>query len=191
MQFYQDNYMKMICDTSSSTRTFRHCCFIKLTECLYCKYCCGNSEQLSAHDELYKALEKQYTIQQEQLRKLSISEQHDYVLEVKDMLDAEEGKYLRIETDVEKYSDGIDSCILLNNQIYITRSALTYGMMRYYGATVDVNKVIRALEAGGILIRGTDARTKKLKGKRHYVIQLELLKDYVDKKQHQDTEFFV
>lgn len=191
MQFYQDNYMKTICDTSSPTRTFRHCCFIKLTEFLYCKYCCGSSEQLSAHDELYKALEKQYTIQQEQLRKLSISEQHDYVLEVKDMLDAEEGKYLRIETDVEKYSDGIDSCILLNNQIYITRSALTYGMMRYYGATVDVNKVIRALEAGGILIRGTDALTKKLKGRRHLVIHLKLLKDYVDQKQHQDTEFFV
>lgn len=188
-QFYQDNYVKTIHDASSSTRTYRHCCFIKLTEFLYCKYCCGNSERLSAHDELYKALNKQYMLQQEQLRKLNITEQHDYVLEVKDMLDAEEGKYLRIETDIEQYNDWLESCILLDNQIYITRSALTYGMTKYYRATIDMNKVVHALQDGGVLIRGSDTLTKKFGGKRHYVIHLKLLDHYADMKQNQNTEF--
>lgn len=135
-QFYQYNYVKTIHDASSSTRTYRHCCFIKLTEFLYCKYCCGNSERLSAHDELYKALEKQYAIQQKQLRKLSITEQHDYVLGVKDMLDAEEGKYLRIETDIDQYDASYNNCCLADDQVYITSQALTYGMNLYYGTSI-------------------------------------------------------
>lgn len=188
-QFYNDNYAKTINDAGSSTRTYRHCCFIKLTEFLYCKYCCGNSKQLSAHDELYKALEKQYAIQQEQLRKLSIAEQHDYVSEVRDMLDGED-KYLRVETDIEQYSDYLESCVLLNDLIYITRSALTYGMTKYYGATIDINKVVNALRDGAVLIRGSDTLTKKLDTKRHYVIDLKLLKHYVDMKQEQDAKFF-
>lgn len=189
-QFYQDHYTKMIHDASNPTRTFRHCCFIKLTEFLYCKYCCGNSERLSAHDELYKALEKQYAIQQKQLRKLSITEQHDYVLGVKDMLDAEEGKYLRIETDIDQYDASYNNCCLANDQVYITSQALTYGMNLYYGTSIKKSEVVRALENAGVLIRGADALTKKFEGKRHYVIHLKLLNHYVHMKQNQDTDFF-
>ncbi|MDE7001888.1 MAG: hypothetical protein K2P73_16640 [Lachnospiraceae bacterium] len=189
-QFYQDNYVKTIHDASNPTRTYRHCCFIKLTEFLYCKYCCGHSERLSARDELYKALEKQYAIQQEQLRKLSITEQHDYVLGVKDMLDAEEGKYLRIETDIEQYDASYNNCYLANDQVYITSQALTYGMNLYYGTSIKKSEVARALENTGVLIRGSDTLTKKFGGKRHYVIHLKLLNHYVHMKQNQDTDFF-
>lgn len=189
-QFYQDHYTKMIHDSNNSTRTFRHCCFIKLTEFLYCKYCCGNSERLSAHEKLCKALDKQYEIQQKQLRRLSITEQHDYVLGVKDMLDAEEGRYLRIETDIEQYDASYNNCCLADDQVYITSQALTYGMNLYYGTSIKKSEVVRALENAGVLIRGSDTLTKKFGGKRHYVIHLKLLNHYVHMKQNQDTDFF-
>ena len=190
LQFYQDNYMKAAHDANSSTRTYRHCCFIKLTEFLYCKYVCGNSQELSAHTELYQALEKQYKIQQDQLRKLSTSEQHDYILEVNNMLNAKEGKYIKIETDPDSYKPLEDNCLVSNGQLYITRSALIYGMSLYYETSVDIGKVIHALEYDGVLNRGTDALTKKFRAKRHYVINLKLLKHYVDMNQIQDSEIF-
>lgn len=178
LKFYQDNYEKSISTAENATRTLRHCCFIEMAEFLFCKYVCNKDQELSAHSGLKDAIEKQYKIQQEQLRKLSVSEQHDYVLEVKDMLDAEEDKFLIIETNPDRYENFGESCLLHNNKIYITRSALTYGMMRYYGASIDIGKIIKALEDGGVLNRGTDTLTKKFKNKRHYVIDLRLLELY-------------
>lgn len=190
LQFYQDKYTKVDYVADYSTRTYRHCCFIKLTEFLYCKYVCENSQKLSAHIELYQALERQYRIQQELLRKLSVAEQHDYILEVNNMLNAKEGKYIKIETDPDGYKPSEDNCLVSNEQLYITRGALIYGMSLYYGTSVDINKVIHALEYDGVLNRGTDSLTKKFRAIRHYVINIKLLKHYVDKKQIQDTEIF-
>lgn len=92
--------------------------------------------------------------------------------------------------DIDNYNDLWESCYLDDSQIYITRDALTYGMTKYYGVTIDISKVVRALQDGGVLIRGSDTLTKKLLGRRHLVIHLKLLRHYVDMKQNQDTEFF-
>lgn len=176
LHYYQENYSSIL-DNKNATRTYRHCCFIGLTEFLFCKYICGGNEKLSAHTELQKAIEKHYRVQQEQLQKLSISEQHDYVLEVADMLNHAD-KYLTIVTDRDKYENFVESCLAWNNQIYITREALNYGMLQYYRTSININEIVRALEDAAVLSRGTDTLTKKLKNKRHYVINVSILKRY-------------
>ncbi len=174
LHYYQEYYCGRL-DNKNATRTYQHCCFIGLTEFLYCKYICGGNTKLSAHLELQKAVEKHYEVQQEQLQRLSISEQRNYVFGVADML-YQGDNYLTMITDIDKYENFEESCLVWNNQIYITRNALSYGMMRYYKSSVNIGTIVRAIEGAGMLSRGTDTLTKKLRNRRHYVINGKILK---------------
>lgn len=60
--FYQENCVNLASGDVDSTRTYRHCVFLRLTEFLYRKYMCGGSGELSCKEGLNKALESQYRI---------------------------------------------------------------------------------------------------------------------------------
>lgn len=62
--FYQENCVNSASGDVDSTRTYRHCVFLRLTEFLYREYMCGGSGALSCKERLNKALESQYRIQQ-------------------------------------------------------------------------------------------------------------------------------
>jgi len=48
--------------------------------------------------------------------------------------------------------------------------------MRYYKSSVNIGTIVRAIEDAGMLSRGTDTLTKKLRNRRHYVINGKILK---------------
>lgn len=184
------NFFKNIVpDAQNGTRTKRHCSMLKLTEFLYRKYLCGGSEDLSGCKALEEALDKQCSIQQEELHKLSVHEQQDYVEEVMDMLESS-NKYLLVEKNPDRYTDFTTTCCQKGDKIYITREALCYGMMKYCQRRVDINKIVRALENEGILQRDVDAITKKFKGKRHYVIYLPFVRIYRGVREKRYSEMF-
>lgn len=176
-KFYQNKCMNPEGGILDVTRTYRHGIFLQLTEFLYRTYLCGGSERLSAKEELTMAIKKQYGIQQEQLMRIKEDEKHDYVSDVIAML-AGDNKYIKAITDSSRYSNYEDSYLQKGDEIYITRSALIYGMMKYSNRRVNINRIIRQLEDEGILNRGTDSITKKFRGIRHYVIRCPVLELY-------------
>ncbi len=176
-EFYQKKCMNPEGGTLDVTRTYRHGIFLQLTEFLYRTYLCDGSETLSVKEGLKTAIKKQYGIQQEQLMKIKEDEEHDYVSEVIAML-AGNNQYIEAITDSSRYSNYEHSYLQKGDEIYITRNALIYGMMKYSNRRVNINRIIRQLEDGGILNRGTDSITKKFRGIRHYVIRYPILELY-------------
>lgn len=185
MKFYQKNCVDRNTGNENATRTHRHCMLLRLTEVLYREYMCRKSDVLSCRDALEKAIVRQYEIQQRQLQKIRATEQQDYVLEVYQMLSSN-NKYVKVLTDDDKYSDYYRTCLQKNNTIYITRNALNFGMMQYYQRTVNINKIVKCLENEGMLNVGTDSITKKFRGKRHYLINVDLITAYIKYKKMWD-----
>lgn len=140
----------LVSDDKNGTRTKRHCSMIMLTEFLYRKYLCNGSEDLSGRRALEEALDNQYNIQQEELQRLSIHEQQDYVEEVMNMLESN-NRYIQVITNPDRYIDYTTTCCQKGDTIYITRQALCYGMMKYCQRRVNINTIIRAFETEGIL----------------------------------------
>lgn len=151
------------------------------------EYMCDGSKELSCKEELEKAMENQYKIQQRQLNKIRMLEEHDYVSEVIDMLNGRD-RYITIITDADKYTDYGCTCCQKGNTIYITQEALRFGMMQYAQGLVDINRIVRCLKDEGVLNIGTDSLTKKFKGKRHYLISVSYLKMYKEYKSMQDRK---
>lgn len=176
-EFYQTNYLNTKAEYADATRTFRHSIFLQLTEFLYRTYICSGSKEISRKNDLDMAIKKQYEIQQNQLRRIKADEDCDYVLKAIEMLNAN-NQYITIVTDRDSYYDYERSCLQNNDKIYITRNALLYGMVTYLKRRINMNRMIRQLEDAGLLSRSTDSITKKLNGKRHYVITLTMIKLY-------------
>lgn len=169
-------------DINFDTRTYRHGLYLRLTEVLFRKYCVGNLSEESRSKQLYEALEKNYKIQQKELDSLKQCElDRDYVIDVANMLGAE-NKYLQSVSCRLEYVPNDENFLVDNGRIYITKIALCNGLIKYYGKVVSIKEVSNALHKVGILEEDSDARTKKLDGKRHYVISKRALELYYNMK---------
>lgn len=165
----------------SDTRTQNHGLFIKLTEALFRKYCNGNLKDESKCQELREALSSNYEIQQKELELARHYEcEHDYVVDIRNMLGSSE--YLEPVTNRWQYEPNDKNYLIDKGRIYITKLALNYGMTKYYRKAVSMREISNALHEAGILEEDLDARTKKIDGKRHYVISYEALELYCNLK---------
>lgn len=166
-------------DANFDTRTHHQGMFIKLTEEVFCKYMCGSLPEASGREKLHMALEKNYQSQQRELQWKRQEEcDRDIVIDVYEMLHAHD-QYVKIFTVRDMYCPSNETCLLDNGKIFIRGDALVKGMYEYYKRTVSLKKVTDALKQAGILEEDTDARTKKFMGRRHYVLSVTMMKNYV------------
>ena len=165
-----------------STRISDHVKYVKLTEFLYCKYLCGGMDSLSGREYLEEVLKKQAKIQQEELLEQEDETNIDYVMGIYDILNAE-GKYINMITQRELYNaKDEDSCLVWDGKVYITGDALRNAVWKYYQRTIRIRDVVSALHDVGVLEEDRDARTKKYKGVRHYVVSYRALLLYYSTK---------
>lgn len=157
-----------------TTRIDYHGYFIKLTEELFCEYMCGGSKKVSHHKELIEALEKNKEEQQKVLKEIRREEEPvDVLVALNDIF-----KTPSILSGMAKNGyipNGKNYC-LYNNNIYLTKEALTYGLFIYLGHDFSLNTVIRELRDSGVLgMDASKASTKKFCNVRHYVLSRPLL----------------
>ena len=165
------------------TRIPSHIKFIQLTEFLFWKYCCSGNTDLRCGEVLYQALEHQAKIQEMELLEQEAKKEEDYVVVFHDMIEKEE---IAIETNIDLYSADSGTALMYKDKIYI-REVLQEALFKRYEHVVAQKKVIDALHGAGILEEDRDARTKKIKDKRHYVVPAGLLQQYCEKKEGQDA----
>lgn len=186
------NYMK-VCQTikqymtenldktgmNYDTRTYHHMTFIKLTEKLFRKYMCNDLSDLSGKQELNKAIERNYQIQQRELQWERQEEcDNDYVRDVYLML-CGGNRYLEVVTNKIMYCPNNANFYMHENKSYVTRTALVNGMNKYYKHAVSWKKIVDALHEAGVLDEDDKVRTKKFVDKRHYVILMDMIEDYL------------
>ena len=165
----------------SDTRTQNHGLFIKLTETLFRKYCNGNLKEESKCQKLREALLSNYEIQQNELELARYYErERDYVVDIQNMLGSPD--YLESVTNRMQYVPNDKNYLIDKGRIYITKLALNYGMIKYYRKAVSMKEISNALHEAGVLEEDSDTRTKKMDGKRHYVICYEALDLYCNLK---------
>lgn len=166
------------------TRIPSHIKFIQLTEFLFRKYYCGDDPDLSCKENLYQALEHQAKIQEMELLEQEAKKEEDYVVVFYDMIQKKE---ITTVADVYSYTADSGTALIHNGKIYIRGEVLQEALFKRYEHVVPQKKVINALHGAGILEEDRDARTKKIKDKRHYVVPIGLLRQYCKKKEGQDA----
>lgn len=179
LSFYEKERLDLNIEIDATTRTYRHTIFLFLTEFLFRKYLCDGSEEISCRKELKSAIEKQYKIQQRELKKYRYLEGQDYIGDVYNMLQSR-GKYLKCITNGRNYKDFVQSYLQCSSDVFITREALRYGMSQYYQRIISVDTIIKKLVEEGIIDRGTDTFTKKIANKRHYKIHTPMMRLYLE-----------
>lgn len=162
------------------TRTFQHMKYITLTEELFRKYMCCGASEYSGKEKLEKALERNYIIQQKELKSEGGNKADwEYVMDVYQML-GKENQYLKMVTNMMEYEPNYDNYFMKRDRIYVTGTALLRGMRRYYQHDVDGRKILAILHNIGVLDEdATSARTKKLKNVRHYVLIRSMIEEYL------------
>lgn len=135
----------------------------------------------SFSDLLGNVVNKVITEQYEHMNSIDKVERiMDYVPEIYNML---EGNYILICTQSNNYSPYEYEAYAEHNKLYITYNALKYGMKKYLKVREDqisMKKIIADLENSQVLEQDIgDARTKKKFGIRHYVINRQLMIQYI------------
>lgn len=158
----------------ASLRISRHMEILRLVEYLYRKYMCGSNERFSCRKQFEEALCKNAMRHQKDLLQQRKDEDVNYIKAVYECLTAGD-KYVKIISNAAKYICSAGTCLWEGDYICIMPDTLKHGLINYLGRPVNMKKVSEALNDAGVLDRDLDARTKKIKGHRHYVIPYELL----------------
>lgn len=166
-------------DVCYDTRTYQHNKFIMLTEMLFRKYVLYNFPNASGKEQLMLALETNYKKQQQDLRmKRTEESERDIVTDVYRMFISKD-EFVKKETSRIKYEPS-DAVYLFNEgKWYITGGALKIAMSKYYKQNISLKKVVDALHEADVLDEDVDARSKKIKNKRHYVINIHMMEEYI------------
>ena len=153
------------------TRIGVHAEYIELTEFLYRKYFCNEKRECQIMEQFTGRLYATSIRQHNEICKAEFEQELNYVLEVYQMMTAE-NRYLKMEGHYNDYKPKGNNFLIWNGRYYITSEALQYGMQIYLKHTVSLKKISRALcDAGVLETNSGDARTKKCGlGVRHYVI---------------------
>lgn len=176
--FYDQKSINKTVATGYATRTYIHAMYIRMTKYLFGKYVC-NPELYLIKDNLPSAIDKQIQSQEVELQKIRSQEEHDYIAELYDILQAE-GKYIKV-VDKNTYTNFETSCVLTEKQICITSAALKNALFNYYQEYINPKLVIDALHNNGILEEepGSRGRQKNCQGIKHYVINRRMFVNYL------------
>lgn len=179
----------------SSTRLGRHTMLVALTEHLFCHYIFKDDSELSRRNSLYEALERNGILQTKQLIKLRSEEQKSsYIIELYEMFEAREScEDIKFITDASKYHDtGNDQALYdkVENRLLITSNALQTALMKRLKVPVSIKKVSDELHDSGILIEDLDKRSIKYRSRRHYSIDVDMLKRVYDSMKYNMLEDF-
>lgn len=158
-----------------STRVHRHALFIRMTEYLFEKYLFCSELQISGNKEaLNSAIDKQLDLQWKELQKIrSAEESHDYIVELYQIITT--GKpYITVCGRPSEYQQPFNSCLVLNDKIYITTNALKGALYKYHQRYMSPKPVIDVFHKEGLLEEepGSRGRQKNYQGQKHYVIPL-------------------
>lgn len=185
--FYDQESINKTVSTGYATRTYIHAMFIRMTKYLFGKYVCDQEFYL-IKDNLSSAVDKQIKAQEVELQKIRSKEEHDYIAELYDILQAE-GKYIKV-ADKSTYTNFKISCMLTEERIYITSEALKNALFNYYQEYINPKLVTDALHNNGILEEepSSKGKQKNYQGIKHYVINRRMLVNYLHKNGHSVSE---
>jgi hypothetical protein len=168
------------CD--ASTRVANQLMVIALVENLFCHYMCSGNQELSGHDELVKALEKNGRSQTKLLQQKQRNDQVRPGLSILyEMIQAGENcNEIKISREKSEYMNGMDATAyrektLEHDFFFITRASLQIAFTKYLGKPISLKKLSDEFHDSGILVEDVDKRTKKFLERRHYVINVNAL----------------
>ena len=178
-------YFKNVYDTEAAegyaTRIYKHGMFIRMTKYLFDKYLCDPELYLlNDGNALELAIKEQVQIQQTELQKIRFREEkHDYIAELYRIIQ-NNGKYIRVCTP-NQYDDFDHSCVLYNDRVYITSTAIKNAFFNCYQRYVAPKLIVDALHQEGILEEesGSNGRQKNYQGKKHYVLNRKIFATYM------------
>lgn len=161
-----------------------------LVENLFCEFVCNGDKEHSHHKDFVEALNKTCAKHSARLKRQRAAEQkYDYIVLLNEMiLDGAACEELGIKLTTKEYNDaGGENRVCAfrekdikngSDKLYITGNALAASLRKRTGQHVSLKKVSDELHDAGILIEDLDKRSKKFEGRRHYVLDLERLKEY-------------
>ena len=180
MKDIQSDYLEMNKEIKGGYRTRRHAVFIKITAKLFAKYMCKGDYNECYYNQLVSALSKQVEIQEKRLKILKeVQSNIDYVQLFRKLIDSE---IYSICSDIDNSYRATSNQIYFkdNIAIYVTKSALRYGINKYLGANaIEVASIIKALHENDLLLEDKDAIAKKFFGVRHLCISRYALDNYI------------
>lgn len=130
-------------------------------------------------ETLTDALKKQANIQEKHMKLLRRLESQDSVELVHELLQS--GVYEIFSEYDKSYAMEPNQFFLREREfIYITKTALLYGLKNLYGMqSINLKKIVDELHDRDVLVEDNDALTKKFYGVRHLCISRSALENYV------------
>lgn len=181
LNFYEANAIDKGVDNGYATRAYVHAMFIRMTQYLFRKYLCDLNLYLLRDEEAFEiGIKEQIRMQQAELQKVRAQEEtHNYIAELYGILQAD-GKYIQV-CGKSSYFANDNSCLLEEERIYITTSAIKKAFFNRYQRYIPPKAVIDALHNEGILEEelNSNGRQKNYNGKKHYVINRCMLVNYL------------
>lgn len=176
IQDYLNNYQPIGFE-DPTVRISSHIKFLRLAEYLYRTYICNSSHELSYKTPFENALKENALIQQKALLiKIRCEEDINYIKAFYECL-TQKDKYIVVATSMADYVPSTNTCLLDNDRIFITRTALINSLSEYLEIPIKPRTIINELRDAGLLDTDSSASfTKKKKNVRHYVIYYELLR---------------
>lgn len=176
----QNCYSEMNKGIRGGFRARRHAELLRITAKLFAKYMCNGDYNECYLNELDEALKKQVKIQEKRMKILKeVQSITDYVQVFDNVIN---GEIYCVCSDRDDNYKAVYNQIYLKkpSYLYITKSALRYGVDTCYGVgAIDINKIINALHENDLLEEDRDAITKKFLGVRHLCISRYALDNYI------------